>query len=106
MITQETTSDLVGLVGQPCEDNSVDALAYKIEFIAAVEEGLAALDRGEVISFEEHEKEALNDSFSYEPGSEQALAFIAAIREAQASVKRGEFITHEELEKEYDSWTF
>ena len=52
------------------------------------------------------EKGVFNDSFSYEPGSEQALALIAAIREAQASVKRGEFITHEELEKEYYSWKF
>jgi hypothetical protein len=50
------------------------------------------------------DEEVLDHSFSYEPGSEQALAFIAAIREAQASVKRGECIPFEEFEKEIDSW--
>lgn len=43
--------------GQPCEDDSIDEAAYRREFIAAVEEALAEVERGEVVSFEEIKKE-------------------------------------------------
>ena len=44
-------------VGQPCEDDSIDEAAYRKEFITAVEIGLAEIERGEVVSFEEIKKE-------------------------------------------------
>ncbi|MBX9742803.1 MAG: hypothetical protein K2W99_04615 [Chthoniobacterales bacterium] len=56
MIAEETTQERK-FIGQPYEDNSVDAAAYEMEFIAAVKEGLAELDRGEFVTFEEIKKE-------------------------------------------------
>ena len=44
-------------VGQPYEDNSVDAAAYKAELIAAIKKAEASIDRGEFITLEEMEKE-------------------------------------------------
>lgn len=44
-------------VGQPYEDDSADAETYTREFIAAVNEGLASIERGDFITFEEFEKE-------------------------------------------------
>jgi hypothetical protein len=41
----------------PYEDDSADAEAYTREFIAAVNEGLASIERGDFITFEEFEKE-------------------------------------------------
>ncbi|HLB33212.1 MAG: hypothetical protein A3F67_04140 [Verrucomicrobia bacterium RIFCSPHIGHO2_12_FULL_41_10] len=54
MITDHPVSTLVG---QPCEDNSFDAVTYKIELIAAIEEARAEIARGEFITHEELEKE-------------------------------------------------
>ena len=51
-------------MGQPCEDDSIDASDYQRKFIAAVEEGLAELDRGEFITHEELEREF--DSWTFE----------------------------------------
>lgn len=44
-------------VGQPCEDDSIDAVDYERKFMAAIEEGLAELDRGEFVTHEEIKKE-------------------------------------------------
>ncbi|MCX6958063.1 MAG: hypothetical protein NT164_05970 [Verrucomicrobiae bacterium] len=59
MTKLETTEKIENrfLVGQPCEDDSIDAADYQKKFIAAVEEGLAELDRGEFVTLEEIKKE-------------------------------------------------
>lgn len=51
-------------VGQPCEDDFIDAADYQRKFIAAVKEGLAELDRGEFVTHEELEREF--DSWNFE----------------------------------------
>lgn len=60
MMTELETTDIRKprvRVGQPCEDDSTDAADYQRKFIAAVEEGLAELDRGEFVTHEDLERE-------------------------------------------------
>ena len=59
MITQQPPIDTSNfhLAEPSCEDLSFDSIPYDVELIAAVEEALASVKRGECIPFEEFEKE-------------------------------------------------
>jgi len=54
MTNREIVQDLLQQIP---EDTSLHTIAERIEFIAAVREGLAELDRGEHISIDEVERE-------------------------------------------------
>jgi len=54
MTNREIVQDLLEQIP---EDTSLHTIAERIEFIAAVREGLAELDRGEHISIDELERE-------------------------------------------------
>jgi len=44
-------------VGQPCEDDSIDADDYQRKFIAAVQQARESIKKGEFYTLEEIEKE-------------------------------------------------
>lgn len=60
-MTELETTDVIKTarprVGQPCEDDSIDAADYQRKFIAAVQQARESIKRGKFYTFEEIKKE-------------------------------------------------
>jgi len=66
MMTELETRKTIGTrfrVGQPCEDDSIDAADYQRKFVTAVQQARESIKRGEFITHEELEREYFSWTF-------------------------------------------